>query len=67
MVIETMTPEQTAQRLRELGMKVSPDKIRNGLKQGVYPFGDFVDMGKSPAFTIYTKLFNSWVAERASD
>lgn len=62
--IETMTVEEATQDLRARGMKISPSKIRNGLKQGVYPFGDVVIVDKAPSFTIYKRLFDMWVAER---
>ena len=62
--IETITGDEAAKRLRALGLKTSPDKIRNGVKQGVYPFGDVVMMDNSPSFTIYKRLFDMWVAER---
>lgn len=62
--IETMTVEEATENLRARGVKTSPNKIRNGLKQGVYPFGDVVMMDKAPSFTIYKRLFDMWVAER---
>ncbi len=62
--IKTMTIEEATERLRALGMKMSPSKLRNGIQQGVYPFGDAVMMDKHPSFEIYTVLFEAWVEKR---
>ena len=44
-VINTITPQEAAEKLRALGMKTSPDFIRMGLEQKVLPFGDAIANG----------------------
>lgn len=66
-MIETMSAAQAAEVLRAEGMRISPGKIRLGVEQGVYPFGDSVRMEKGPECTIYTSLLERWIAERQSD
>ena len=58
----TMTPEEVSVVLRSYGVKTSPYKIREGLKQGAYPFGVYIQM-TSPVYEIYTKKFVSWCEE----
>ena len=38
-IIQTMTPQSAAEYLRARGMSISPDTLRRGIEQGVYPFG----------------------------
>lgn len=38
-IILTMTPQGAAEYLRASGMSISPDTLRRGIEQGVYPFG----------------------------
>ena len=38
-IISTMTPQSAAEYLRARGMSISPDTLRRGIEQGVYPFG----------------------------
>ena len=44
--IPTMTPQTATEYLRELGMSISPDTLRRGIQQGVYPFGICIDTGE---------------------
>ena len=37
--IETMTVEEATEKLRSLGMKISPTTLRDGMAQGQFPFG----------------------------
>lgn len=62
-IIETITPEEATKRLRVMGMSMSPETMRAGIIQGVYPFGDVVQCEKGPKFTIYCKKFYDWVRE----
>ncbi len=64
--IETMNAAQAAAVLRGMGMNTSPEKIRNGIQQGVYPFGDAVVMEKQTICTIYRKQLMDWARERAT-
>lgn len=65
MEIPTMTVEETTEKMRALGLKMSPDTLRRGIQHGTYPFGDWVPCEKAPKYTVYTVLFDQWVAERA--
>lgn len=62
--IKTLNAEETALRLRELGMKASPAKIRNGIRDGAYPFGDYIMVDKQPSVTIYAALLEEWISRR---
>lgn len=62
-VIETLTPEETTERLRALGMRISPTIVRKGIEQGSFPFGTYIDSDK-PRYFIYQKLLDQWIAER---
>ena len=63
-MIETMTVQETVEELRTLGMSISLDKLRDGIEQGVYPFGTCIQM-KSREFDVFRVLFDKWVDERA--
>lgn len=63
--IETMTPEETAAAMRDLGLRSSAQKIRDGIEQGKYPFGVCINMERRE-FEIYKALFDNWVSERAA-
>lgn len=64
-VIKTLTPQEAAEKLRSLGMKTSPDFIRMGLEQKVFPFGDAVDNGNGGyRYYIYSRLFDEWISSR---
>lgn len=58
----TMTPEEVCDELREYGVKTSPEKIRAGIEQGVYPFGVVIHL-VSPCYEIYRIKFNQWLRE----
>lgn len=63
-VIETLTPAEATEILRGYGMKMSPDTLRYGIEQGVYPFGVCIQCGRQPAYQIFTKLLDDWIKER---
>ncbi len=62
--ITTLNAQQTSERLRALGMKVSPEKVRNGIQNGAYPFGDYIMIDRQPSVTIYKTLLDDWIAAR---
>ena len=41
-MIEVLTAQEATEILRSEGLKISADTIRNGIQQGVFPFGDCV-------------------------
>ena len=67
--IETMTLCELAVRMRQLGVPTSNERLAAGIEAGVYPFAICIRTpeGKHRIFEIYTKLFDKWVAERATD
>lgn len=66
-VIETLTPQEATEVLRKHGMKLSPDTLRHGLEQGLYPFGLCIQCDKQPVYQIFAKLFYRWIAERTTE
>ena len=64
-VIETLSVQEACEELRLLGMSVSPEKLREGILQGVYPFGTCVKL-KTNTYDIFRVLFDKWIAERVS-
>ena len=64
-MIGTMTAAQAAQVMREMGIRVSPQTIREGLEQGKYPFGECIEKksGRN-VYHIYTRLFEEWLEGR---
>lgn len=65
--IETMTVEEATQKLRSMGVRISPTTLREGILQGQFPFGNCIKSEKSKktgVFFVWTRLFNEWVAER---
>ena len=66
MTIKTLTTQEATEQLRHLGVKISTETMRNGLRQGVFPFGTYIETPNgSPVYTIYERLFHKWIAERA--
>lgn len=67
MQIPTMTTEEATEQLRALGIRISPQIIRDGLQQGAFPFGDCIQSRKgNNVYHIYRRKFEEWVAERVS-
>lgn len=62
--IGTMTAEEAARKLRDLGMNTSPQAIRRGLESGAYTFGDCFSVDKRVKATVYTTLLDKWIEER---
>lgn len=67
MALATITPEAAAQRLRNLGMKISGETMRAGLIQGVYPFGIAIKTETSAVFQVFPRLLDQWIAERIQE
>lgn len=64
-MIKTMTTAEAAETLRSLGLKISPETIREGLEQGKFPFGECIEKknGRN-VYHVYTKMFDDWISER---
>lgn len=67
-LIETMTPEKAAEYLRQRGYNICKETLWQGLQQGVFPFGVYIQSksGK-PVYTVFVKLLRQWADERAVD
>ena len=61
----TITPQEAVDRLREAGMKIGPQTLREGILQRVFPFGDAVEM-EDPVFWIYPRKLEAWIEENLS-
>jgi len=62
----TITPEEACERMRAVGMKITATVVRNGIKQGVFPFGDAIE-SETPGpfrFFVYPKLLGEWLKEK---
>lgn len=66
-IISTMTPQSAAEYLRERGMSISPDTLRRGIEQGVYPFGLCIKTDGSAVYQIFKRLLDEWIAERGAE
>lgn len=64
-IILTMTPQGAAEYLRASGMSISPDTLRRGIEQGVYPFGLCIKTDGSAVYQIFKRLLDEWIAERS--
>ena len=62
-----MSPEQAADRLRAVGMRISPTTLREGMAQGQFPFGSYIKTEKSCVCFVYPRLLEQWIAERFDD
>ena len=64
--IMTLTVQEATERLRAMGVRISPDTLRDGIRQNIFPFGDHIETkAGNPVYLIYEKLFNQWAAQRA--
>lgn len=64
-MIEALTAAEATERLRAEGLRISPDTIRDGIRQGVFPFGDCVmDDGKIKWCYIYRPKLEAWIADK---
>lgn len=62
--IGLMTVEEAAQKMRDMGMKISAKTLREALAQDKFPFGTYIKSEKSCVCFVYTRLFEKWAEER---
>lgn len=62
-MIETMTLNQASKYLRDMGLKMWPGTLADGLEQGVYPFGVCIRTDRSRVFQIFKKKLDAWISE----
>lgn len=57
-MIETLTAAEATERLRAEGMRMSRDTLMDGIRQGRFQFGDYVERSgdKAPWCYIYKAL-----------
>lgn len=60
MKAEIIKPEVAAKELKEMGMRINAQNIRYGLREGKFPFGVAINMGKQWEYLIYRKLFDEF-------
>lgn len=65
-MIVTLTTEETAEKLRALGMAISPQAVRDGIQQKIFPFGDCIQNGSSRRFLVYQTKLDEWIYERST-
>lgn len=63
--IETLTPEKAAVYLRNMGLSTTAETLRQGISQGVYPFGVAIRLEKSVVYQIFLRQLDDWISERA--
>lgn len=65
-IIPTINVTDATNILRGMGMRISPDTLRDGIEQGQFPFGHCIrSRTGNPVYFVYKRLFDQWVAERA--
>lgn len=65
-MIRAIQVKEAVEILKEHGFTVTVNRLNMGLRQGVYPFGDAVEMpGGSWVYAIYTTLLYKWIEERS--
>ena len=65
-IVKTMSVEEAVDIMRQSGIKSSPEKVKLGIQQGVYTWGDCIQMN-APSCTVYSKLFFKWLEERGEE
>lgn len=64
-MIEALTAQEATERLRAAGLRISPETLRDGILQGVFPFGNCVTNGNKIKWCyIYGNLMETWIKER---
>lgn len=67
-IIETMTPQEAAERLRATGMHIGVETLRQGLQQGAFPFGTYIQSATGgPVYFVYARLLEEWIKARAKE
>ncbi len=65
-IVKTMSVEEAVDILRQSGIKSSPERVKLGIQQGVYTWGECVQMNV-PSCVVYSKLFFKWLEERGEE
>lgn len=62
--VETMNAAEAAEWLRKRGFRMSPDKLRKGIMQGVYKFGECVMINNKPETAVYVPMLEEYYERR---
>ena len=65
MKIETMNVQEATDWLRAHGMSTSPETLRFGIQQGVFPFGIHIDRNGNPTYFVFRTQLERWAEERS--
>ena len=67
-MIKVIKAERAAEILKEHGYKdANAEKIKRGLAQRVFPFGQAIQMSSNTVYDIYENLLMKGIAERDSE
>ncbi len=58
----TITPQEAVEILRGCGMKIGAEALREGLLQGVFPFGTAIRL-QTVRCWVYPKKLEEWISE----
>ena len=65
-LMRVIKAEEAAEILKEHGYNsANAVKVKMGLEQGVFPFGQAIHMGKQTVYDIYEKQLMDWIKERS--
>lgn len=64
-MIEALTAAEATECLRAAGLRISPETLRDGILQGVFPFGSCITNGDKIKWCyIYGTQLETWIKER---
>ena len=63
--LSILTAAEATERLRAMGMRITPETLRDGIEQKQFPFGNVVRGSKSdsPRCYVYEKKLMEWAQE----
>ena len=67
LIVKTMSITEAADIMRQAGIRGSAERVKLGIQQGVYPWGECIQMENSPQCVVYAKLFFKWLKERGEE
>lgn len=66
-MIEVLTAAEATERLRAEGLRISPETVRAGIQQGVFPFGDCVMENEKVKWCyVYQTKLDAWILDKAT-
>ena len=58
-----MTKKEILEEMRGYGMAITDSILYEGIRQGVFPFGKYIESSDASAYIIMRKDFEDWAAE----